>query len=225
MKSKRAGIKGDREQNIVRPSAFLSPSLYLDISARNSSAQGGESRRYYCFAKIRDNLNRQGSPRSSFSLSLLREKIYCWIWRMSVFMYFMLWLKVKLSCSQEKNCRMTGEWEEEIFFPKRRDPEDYVVNTVVRKTACRILSFSLKIDQGKSAQLIRSLISPSLVVKSHGGDKIFIIDSYIVIVAIKFNRDPVLFFYNLYASCHFLFNDDPRYLRSLRYIHRLSIRE
>lgn len=91
---------------------------------------------------------------------------------------------------------MTGEWEEEIFSPKRRDPEDYVVNTVVRKTACRILSFSLKIDQGKSdgAQLIRSLISPSLVVKSHGGDKIFINDSYIVIVAIKFNRDPVLFF-------------------------------
>ena len=89
---------------------------------------------------------------------------------------------------------MTGEWEEEIFFPKRRDSEDYVVNTVVRKTACRILSFSLKIDQGKSAQLIRSLISPSLVVKSHGGDKIFIIDSYIVIVAIKFNRDACPFF-------------------------------
>lgn len=27
------------------------------------------------------------------------------------------------------------EWEEEIFFPKGRDPEDEVVNTVVRKTA------------------------------------------------------------------------------------------
>lgn len=50
-------------------------------------------------------------------------------------LYYVIKNKTFLSAGELLFDDKCQEWEEEIFFPKGRDPEDEVVNTVVRKTA------------------------------------------------------------------------------------------
>lgn len=99
-----------------------------------------------------------------------------------------------------------------------------------RSTNLKFLSQDRSRGNEKRRRATYPIVNFSVVVKSHGGDKIFIIDSYCYLVAIKFNRDPVLFFfYNLHASCDFLFQDAsivyPFTIFVFQLIHRLSVRE
>lgn len=77
---------------------------------------------------------------------------------------------------------MTGakDGEKEVSIPKRRDREGQKVVNTSRETAnLKFLSRDRWRGNGKAtARDTYPIVNFSIVVKSHGGDKIFIIDSY-----------------------------------------------